>query len=399
MIVGRTSLSLIVLILSVNLTLAQQRTTAIYGDWTLSCVIVPSGWKSCGLVQSQKLATQLSAVSQIGVGRTTETGPLKVSIEIRPDAGAPSEVKLIGDDNVTIITAAFKWCTSALCLADADLSDTDIKSLRSQKSRGKLVYKNASQTDVSIPISFSGFSDALDALQKEYALSNVVESAPINLQTLRQTLSKEIPIDPDVLRTVQTARFFQNAPTMHVVSYRDLSKSDSGNFTMTVDTKVPPVGRGIAQFESSQIFGRNDSEHLGVTAGNGLITIAQRVENTYRGKTDTTTYQTQIENLDGHLFPVEVGTQFSYKTVSSASPDRAKMGGLVNEMNCAATEKRSASEFYRGLTGEAFVFKCNWTSNFAKDPPRFRNTYRIYFSNLGYFLAADTLGPNRYKSK
>jgi invasion protein IalB len=129
--------------------------------------MVAGGAKSCGLVQSQKLANQSSAISQIGIGRIATTDPLRVSIEIRPDAWMPGGVKLIGDGNAAVITTAFKWCTSTRCLADTDLSDANIKTLRSQKDPVKLVYKTASQADVSISVSFNGFSDALDALQNQ----------------------------------------------------------------------------------------------------------------------------------------------------------------------------------------------------------------------------------------
>jgi invasion protein IalB len=78
----------------------------------------------------------------------------------------PTGVALITGENVPILTATFKWCVSTRCLADAVVSDANIETLRSQKSPGKLAYKTASQADVSIPVSFNGFGEAIDALQK-----------------------------------------------------------------------------------------------------------------------------------------------------------------------------------------------------------------------------------------
>jgi invasion protein IalB len=146
---------------------AQQRTTAIYGDWTLSCVIAAGGGKSCGLVQSQKTASQSFSASKIGIGRIAKNDPLKISVEIGADVWIPTNVQLITGDNVPILTATFKWCVSTRCLADAVLSDANIETLRSQKSPGMLAYKTASQADVPIPILFNGFGEALDALQKQ----------------------------------------------------------------------------------------------------------------------------------------------------------------------------------------------------------------------------------------
>jgi invasion protein IalB len=73
----------------------------------------------------------------------------------------------IAAGNLPVITAAIKWCTPARCLADAELSDANIETLRSQRDHGNLAYKTASQADVSVPVSFNGFVDALDALQKQ----------------------------------------------------------------------------------------------------------------------------------------------------------------------------------------------------------------------------------------
>ena len=157
-----------ILILAPGMAHAQQRTMAMYGDWTLSCAIASGTSKSCGLVQEQKLAGSTSPVSQIGIGRDIKTDVFKISIQISADAWMPTGVKLIAGNNAPAVNAPFKWCVSTRCLAEADLSDADIKNLRAQKDAGKLVYKTASQADVSLPVSFSGFNEALDALQNEH---------------------------------------------------------------------------------------------------------------------------------------------------------------------------------------------------------------------------------------
>jgi invasion protein IalB len=155
------------LTLGAGLAHAQQRTMAIYGDWTLSCAIGPDG-KSCGLVQTQKIEGQADPVSQISVGRFTSAGPFKISIEVRANAWVPTGVNVVVGGKPAL-TATFKWCTNTRCLADADLSDADLRRLRGQrdKDQGEIAYKNALQGEVSIPMSFNGFGAALDALQKQ----------------------------------------------------------------------------------------------------------------------------------------------------------------------------------------------------------------------------------------
>jgi invasion protein IalB len=145
--------------------LTQQKTLAIYGDWTVSCALV-SGARSCGLVQTQKIEGQANFVSLVSFARYVDTSPLKVLVEIRADVWIPSGLTLLNGDKV-FATVPFKWCTAARCLADADLSQAEVRVFRAQKNPMRLVYKTASQADVSVPVSFNGFSEALDALQKQ----------------------------------------------------------------------------------------------------------------------------------------------------------------------------------------------------------------------------------------
>jgi invasion protein IalB len=156
-----------ILTVGISSAYAQQRTTAVYSDWTLSCAMGSgaSGGKSCGLVQVQRVEGQTFPMGQIGVGRSEANGPFKLVIEIRSNAWIPTGVRLIVGSSA--IPATFKWCMATRCAADADLTDDDVRNLRVQRQLGRIVYKNVSQADVSIPVSFNGFSEALDALQKE----------------------------------------------------------------------------------------------------------------------------------------------------------------------------------------------------------------------------------------
>jgi invasion protein IalB len=163
----------IVLVMSASLSEASaqapQRTMSIYKDWTLACA-VPSAagaQKSCGLVQVEKIQGQPTPVGQIGIGRSGKSGPFKLSIETHAHVWIPTGVRLTTDDNEYSISAGFKWCIVTHCLADAELTDAEITTLRGQRQPGRLIYRNGSQAEVSIPVSFSGFREAMDALQKE----------------------------------------------------------------------------------------------------------------------------------------------------------------------------------------------------------------------------------------
>jgi len=163
----RTIIAFATLIFVICVASAQQRTMAMYGDWTLSCVNASGSGagKSCGLVQVQKIEGQTDPVSQISIGRNAKGEPFKISLEVHANAWIPSGVKLITNDKAPPIIAMFTWCTATRCHADAELSDSDLKRLRAQKEQGQISYMNALQGQISIPMSFNGFGEAFDALQ------------------------------------------------------------------------------------------------------------------------------------------------------------------------------------------------------------------------------------------
>ena len=100
----------------------------------------------------------------ISISRYAANQPLKILVEIRADVWLPTGIQLTTSDRSSVMTAAFKWCTAARCLADVDLSDADISKLRAQHAPGQLTYKTSSQSEVSIAVSFNGFGEAMDAL-------------------------------------------------------------------------------------------------------------------------------------------------------------------------------------------------------------------------------------------
>lgn len=146
---------------------APQRTTAAYYDWTVSCVTAAAGHKSCGLVQT--LRSQTSPAAQIGLGRSAGNGTMRLSVEVPANAWLPGGLKLNLSDKKSVISASFIVCVAGRCIADADLTNDQIERMRAQTQAGKIEYANAVQANVSIPISFRGFVEAMDALKKEDA--------------------------------------------------------------------------------------------------------------------------------------------------------------------------------------------------------------------------------------
>ena len=153
-----------------NTTLAYSRqdpTTTSYGDWLVVCHPFDNGSKICELGQT---VTPPGASPEdpvgipIGIVRGTN---LRITIGLPNGTWLPSGAKIIAADNTTLVSATFKFCNPYTCFAESELFDADIKSLRMQRDPGKLVYKTAAGPDISVPVSFNGFNEALDVVQKQ----------------------------------------------------------------------------------------------------------------------------------------------------------------------------------------------------------------------------------------
>jgi hypothetical protein len=152
--------------------------------------------------------------------------------------------------------------------------------------------------------------------------------------------------------------------------------------------KFQPIGNGLAQVQSD-----DDQHHRTVSlwVGNGLFRMVGRLDST--PGVPAIYFQTQINSLTGSLFPIALGNQFEYRFSQLTSAKPSYSADLIVDANCRATGKRPASAFYKNLTGDAFVFKCDYQYS-QKDQPTSKTTgARIFFADLGYFLTVDTIDP------
>ena len=146
-----------------------QQTTATYGDWTLRCNLRPGPppQKICQIVQSVRAQNQPNPVTQIAIGRPVKDGGLKAIIQVPINVWLPAGVKATFDEKEPPFVLEFKRCAPTGCLADLDISDETMTKLRALTANGKLQFKDGTQKDITVPISFKGFGQAFDALSKE----------------------------------------------------------------------------------------------------------------------------------------------------------------------------------------------------------------------------------------
>jgi invasion protein IalB len=143
---------------------APQLTTATYNDWTVRCEIHDTT-KTCEMEQTSQMQGQ--PVSQIAIGRPNKTAPLRVVFQVPINVWLPAGVTFMLDDKDPGVSATFKRCVGNGCFADADLPVQLVSKLRTQTQNGKLLFKDAAQRVVTIPVSFKGFAPAFDAMAKE----------------------------------------------------------------------------------------------------------------------------------------------------------------------------------------------------------------------------------------
>ena len=116
---------------------------------------------------SARLQSQANPATQIAIGHPTKGQALKVVVQVPINVWLPAGVKVVLDDKEEALTLTFKRCTPIGCLADLDISEDLITKLRNLTANGKLQFKDGTQKDVAVPISFKGFGQAFDALSKE----------------------------------------------------------------------------------------------------------------------------------------------------------------------------------------------------------------------------------------
>ncbi|MCO6415415.1 invasion associated locus B family protein [Siccirubricoccus sp. KC 17139] len=149
---------------------APERTTAVFGDWSVQCVTRAQAGRVCEMVQGTQNQQQ-QPVSVLAIGRLARTEPLRLvaRLPVTVLVAQPVKLTLEGDPGLTL---PFRYCnTNPIgCFAELELRDEAVlRRLRARNPEqgGKLEFKDPAGQGISIPVSFRGFAAALEALQKE----------------------------------------------------------------------------------------------------------------------------------------------------------------------------------------------------------------------------------------
>jgi invasion protein IalB len=147
---------------------AQDRTTATYEDWVVECQKGAGSppRQTCDMAQLTLVQGKNAPYSRVALESPKIGGQLKLVVQVPVNVSIASNVVLRTGDADPGLTVPFARCTPEGCFADLVVGDDAAKKLRAAGGGGHLNFVDAAGRQVVIPLSFKGFSQALDALVK-----------------------------------------------------------------------------------------------------------------------------------------------------------------------------------------------------------------------------------------
>ncbi len=146
-----------------------ERTTASFGDWVLRCEGAGApAQRVCEVAQVITLQGQTSPTAQVALGRQAPNESKRLTIVLPPNIAITTKPQAaIAKAGATPIELTWQRCTPGACFASAPMSDDAIGVFSAQTEPGRIVFKDAADREVALPLSFRGLSQALAALAKE----------------------------------------------------------------------------------------------------------------------------------------------------------------------------------------------------------------------------------------
>ncbi|MFM2485432.1 invasion associated locus B family protein [Celerinatantimonas yamalensis] len=150
-------------------------TTATYGNWVLHCVRLNRQNKqaqdSCEVVQAVKVEGQPQPILQLAIGRLPGEKTFRMTAVLPVNVLIPGEVHIAIDDKATDkkqdgFDLSLKRCVPNGCVA-SNVLDKKMQMRIRAGSEGQLRFLDASGQRIAIPLSWSGFSQAMDALESK----------------------------------------------------------------------------------------------------------------------------------------------------------------------------------------------------------------------------------------
>jgi hypothetical protein len=245
--------------------------------------------------------------------------------------------------------------------------------------------------------------------QPQVAIGTFPEVKPAvapRIEAPNEPLPTDIPVSAEVLRLIETHPFFAGAPPVLAGSYRVTRTSNfvvNGFPTTTTSddtTNIRWIRSGLITTDLTQ---RGATRHATcppgscttvnknatVAAANGMFVLGNK-SGGHSGRL------VRLENLVGNVFPVRVGSRFSYEEVYQTVTPQGR-DESVGKYSCEIVRAYDAKSFHQDLTGMAYLKTCRAETTYKRE--KARNTREeskeLFVERLGVWLQADTVGGER----
>lgn len=310
-------------------------------------------------------------------------------------------------DDLTKAIELLKGTATSDVIASAFVTRASIYSLSADPTNALADYERALSLDPSNVQAAEGAK----SLRSQLALAvpqTSVGSSTNEIKAPNQPIPPDIQIPNDILQLVQTHPFFANPPPVRVgtfetaSSYSITTSAGPGATSLTNDSQVfvSWLRAGIVRTDESYDAtsrGAGNAEPStgqteGISAADGFIQLGSRTTGSSRMGSSTTTLKTiRINNLSGHIFPMQLGNQFSYEHDNQQNTTmNGKRFSYENAFSdtCSVIKQYEAKLFHPDLTGLAFLLECEdrmtTVSGTIEGPTR-----QVFFEDLGYWISAD----------
>ncbi len=145
---------------------APERTSAQFGDWTLTCAQAGAE-RLCEIMQVFH-DQQRQPVAALALGRPGKDQPQRLTFRLPVNVTVGRPVSLLLDTEAGSLP--FRACAGSACQADLELRDEALlRRLRARTAEqpGRLEWVDAGGRDQGVAVSLRGFNAAMDALARE----------------------------------------------------------------------------------------------------------------------------------------------------------------------------------------------------------------------------------------
>ncbi len=157
-----------------------QIVTTAFGAWALRCrkegkkkeqeKDAPKANRACEISETIEAQDRSGPIAKLSVGRLGGAGALHAIVILPNNVSFPSSVHIRSNDK-DIWGVRLDWvrCVSGGCFAETELADATVKYWHGLNTTGQITFKDSSGDEVVLAMSFHGFGEALDALNKALA--------------------------------------------------------------------------------------------------------------------------------------------------------------------------------------------------------------------------------------